>query len=231
MSPLAFNSQASFNASNTSFNTAANASLLDQAYNGNTTNFIQTPGTINTSYVPNQSSLPYVGGNSSLIVPTNKTNAYGQSTINLHAIAGQYGPNTSAVNNNANNNNNGNVTNTLGIGNYTNSSYDSTPNFPTQQSSTNTSNSFDPATTPYDQLAARKSIDDHHIMKKQLDEQLLTKVSQMSLEQVTKLLAQKQRELKSTSILLNQMKNSNSSSGRSSSSSNINAQTDKEEFC
>lgn len=162
-------------------------------------------------------------------MPTNKTNAYGQSTINIHALAGQYGQNSSSSSAvNTNNISNGNVSNTLGIvGGYTNSSYDSTPNFPTQQSSTNTSNSYDPTTS----LAARKSIDDHHIMKKQLDEQLLTKVSQMSLEQVTKLLAQKQRELKSTSILLNQMKNSNSSSGRSSSSSNINAQTDKEEFC
>ena len=61
-------------------------------------------------------------------------------------------------------------------------------------------------------------------MKKQFDEQLLTKVSQMSLEEVTKLLAQKQMELKSTAsnILLSQMK------CRENSHDNAN---DKEEFC
>lgn len=160
---------------------------------------------------------------------TNKPNAYGQSTINLHVIAGQYTQNASSVNNGGSGvGGNGGV----GVGCYTNSNYDPTPSFPNQNiSSTTTSSSYDPTTTSlsYDQLAARKSIDDHHLMKKQLDEQLLTKVSQMSLEQVTKLLEQKQRELKSTSILLNQMKGSSSRSS-SSCSRNI-ATTDKEEFC
>lgn len=46
-------------------------------------------------------------------------------------------------------------------------------------------------------------------MKMHIDEQLLTKVSQLSLEHVTKLLAQKQREFNSTNnIILNQMQSS-----------------------
>lgn len=100
--------------------------------------------------------------------------------------------------------------------NYINN-YDGTPTY-----SQNTPSSYE---TSYDNLA-RKSIDDH--MKKQLDEQLMSKVSEkLTLEQVTKLLAQKQLEYKSTSnIILNQIQTS-----EEIARSCRDQTTDKEEFC
>lgn len=77
--------------------------------------------------------------------------------------------------------------------------------------------------TSYENIT-RKSIDDH--MKKHLDEQLLTKVSQLSLEHVSKLLAQKQREYNSTNdIILNQIQTS-----KEIASSCRDISADKEEF-
>lgn len=180
LNPLSYNSQASFNASNTSFNTTTNTSLLDQTFGGNSTNFN-----------PNQN--PYVAGPSyGQPKPT-----YNQSSVNLQTIAmsGNYSPNTS---------------------NYINN-YDGTATY-----SQNTPSSYE---TSYDNLA-RKSIDDH--MKKQLDEQLMSKVSEkLTLEQVTKLLAQKQLEYKSTSnIILNQIQTS-----EEIARSCRDIATDKEEFC
>lgn len=101
--------------------------------------------------------------------------------------------------------------------------------------STNSSNysnnydspSFNQNTSSYDtsyENITRKSIDDH--MKKHLDEQLLTKVSQLSLEHVSRLLAQKQREYNSTNdIILNQIQTS-----KEIASSCRDISTDKEEF-
>lgn len=63
-------------------------------------------------------------------------------------------------------------------------------------------------------------------MKKHLDEQLLTKVSQLSLEHVSRLLAQKQREYNSTNdIILNQIQTS-----KEIASSCRDISADKEEF-
>lgn len=90
-------------------------------------------------------------------------------------------------------------------------------------------------TSSYDNLVARStSIDEH--MKQQLDEQLLTKVSQMALEQVTKLLAEKQRELQSTSdIIRSQIQSSReilaANSGKTSSTTSARDLSDREEFC
>lgn len=181
LNPLSYNSQASFNASNTSFNTTTNTSLLDQTFGGNSSNFN-----------PNQN--PYVAGPSyGQPKPT-----YNQSSVNLQTIgmSGNYSPNAS---------------------NYINN-YDGT-GAPYSQ---NTPSSYD---TSYDNLA-RKSIDDH--MKKQLDEQLMSKVSEkLTIEQVTKLLAQKQLEYKSTSnIILNQIQTS-----EEIARSCRDIATDKEEFC
>lgn len=194
MNPLsAYNSQGSFNASNTSFNTTTNASLLDQTY-----------GTAGSTFSPSATitAAQYVSANQSY--SQNKP-TYNQSAINLQTLpmSGNYSPNSS---------------------NYSNNTYDATPSF-TQ----NTSSSYD---NSYDNLVARKSIDD---MKKQFDEQLLTKVSQMSLEEVTKLLAQKQMELNSTStIYLNQLKTSKDNMAAALSCRDIttnNNSSDKEEFC
>lgn len=64
--------------------------------------------------------------------------------------------------------------------------------------------------------------------KQQLDDQLMTKVSQMSLEQVTKLLAQKQRELHTTSRII---RNQIASSTEIVTASGRDLRQDKEEFC
>lgn len=120
---------------------------------------------------------------------------------------------------------NSNVVNSPGVGvsgqysmnsanssNYSNN-YDS-PNYNQNTSSYDTS---------YENIT-RKSIDDH--MKKHIDDALLTKVSQLSLEHVSRLLAQKQREYNSTNdIILNQIQTS-----KEIASSCRDISTDKEEF-
>lgn len=169
MNPLsAYNSQGSFNASNTSFNTTTNASLLEQTY-----------GTAGSAFSPSATitAAQYVSANQNY----NQTKP--QYSNNYDGTASSFNQNTS-------------------------SSYDNS----------------------YDNLVARKSLDD---MKKQFDEQLLTKVSQMSLEEVTKLLAQKQMELNSTStIYLNQLKTSKDNMAAAAlSCRDITTNSDKEEFC
>lgn len=64
--------------------------------------------------------------------------------------------------------------------------------------------------------------------KQQLDDQLMSKVSQMSLEQVTKLLAQKQRELHTRSRII---RNQIASSTEIVTASGRDLRQDKEEFC
>lgn len=191
---MAYNSQASFNVSNNSFNTTTNSSsLLDQSYSTNSNGYGHPSSAMTAAYIPNQG---YVS-------PT--TASYKQNTVNLPAInlSGGVDSNGSVGSDNGNYSPNFNYNN-----NYNPTSY-----------AQNTS-SFD---TSYDNLA-RKSIEDH--MKKQIDEQLLSKVSQLSLEHVTRLLEQKQREYKSTSnIILNQIQTS-----KEIASSCRDISTDKEEF-
>lgn len=191
---MAYNSQASFNVSNNSFNTTTNtSSLLDQTFSSSSNGYNHPSAAMPGAYIPSQ-------GYASPTTPSYKQNSVNLPTINLSggvdsggsvgSDAGNYSPNF----------------------NYTNN-YNSTSYAP------NTS-SFD---TSYDNLA-RKSIEDH--MKKQIDEQLLSKVSQLSLEHVTRLLEQKQREFNSTSnIILNQIQTS-----KEIASSCRDISTDKEEF-
>lgn len=180
LSPLAFNPQTSYNASNNSFNTATNtSSLLEQA-------FSHPSASMASSYVPSpgyssQVSSPYKSSN-----PANL-----QSSGGAGVTGGNYSANSSNYSNN----------------------YDS-PNYNQNTSSYDTS---------YENIT-RKSIDDQ--MKKHLDEQLLTKVSQLSLEHVSRLLAQKQREYNSTNdIILNQIQTS-----KEIASSCRDMSADKEEF-
>lgn len=75
-------------------------------------------------------------------------------------------------------------------------------------------------------------MDEH--MKKQLDEQLLTKVSQMALEQVTKLLAEKQLELQATSnSIRNQIRGSKESFhfDQMGGGGKLSNNSEREEFC
>lgn len=119
---------------------------------------------------------------------------------------------------------NSNVVNSSGgvvgvTGNYSANSSNYSNNYDSPNYNQNTS-SYD---TSYENIT-RKSIDDH--MKKHLDEQLLTKVSQLSLEHVSRLLAQKQREYNSTNdIILNQIQTS-----KEIASSCRDISADKEEF-
>lgn len=148
------------------------------------------------SYVPSPSYSPQV------VSSPYKTNAANLQSINLSS----------------------NVVNSSGGGGVTGGNYSA--------NSSNYSNNFDSAnynqnTSSYDtsyENITRKSIDDH--MKKHLDEQLLTKVSQLSLEHVSRLLAQKQREYNSTNdIILNQIQTS-----KEIASSCRDISADKEEF-
>lgn len=107
----------------------------------------------------------------------------------------------------------------VATGNYSANSSNYSNNYDSPNYNQNTS-SYD---TSYENIT-RKSIDDH--MKKHLDEQLLTKVSQLSLEHVSRLLAQKQREYNSTNdIILNQIQTS-----KEIASSCRDISADKEEF-
>lgn len=109
--------------------------------------------------------------------------------------------------------------NGVATGNYSANSSNYSNNYDSPNYNQNTS-SYD---TSYENIT-RKSIDDH--MKKHLDEQLLTKVSQLSLEHVSRLLAQKQREYNSTNdIILNQIQTS-----KEIASSCRDISADKEEF-
>lgn len=114
-----------------------------------------------------------------------------------------------------------NVVNSGGGGGVTGGNYSAnSSNYSNNFDSPNYNQSYD---TSYENIT-RKSIDDH--MKKHLDEQLLTKVSQLSLEHVSRLLAQKQREYNSTNdIILNQIQTS-----KEIASSCRDISADKEEF-
>lgn len=183
LSPLAYNPQASYNASNNSFNTTTNTSLLEQA-------FSHPSASMASSYVPSPGYSPQVTSpfkSNAMNLNSNVVNSGGGGGV----VSGNYSANSSNYSNN----------------------YDS-PNYNQNSSSYDTS---------YENIT-RKSIDDQ--MKKHLDEQLLTKVSQLSLEHVSRLLAQKQREYNSTNdIILNQIQTS-----KEIASSCRDISADKEEF-
>lgn len=138
---------------------------------------------------------------------TSQTSPYKPNLVNLQAM-----------------NSNGGVSGAGGSigsggGNYSANSSNYSNNYESPNYTQNTSSYH----TSFENIT-RKSIDDH--MKKHIDEQLLTKVSQLSLEDVTKLLAQKQREFNSTNnIILNQIQTS-----KEIASSCRDISTDKEEF-
>lgn len=177
LTPLGYNSQASYNASNNSFNTATNtSSLLEQTYT-HPSSSMASPYATSQNYAT-QSSSP----------------SYKPSSVNLQAMNMNSGV--------GNGNGLGAGVGAGSTGNYSANSSNYSNNYDSNNYTQNTS-SYD---TSYENIT-RKSIDDH--MKMHIDEQLLTKVSQLSLEHVTKLLAQKQREFNSTNnIILNQMQSS-----------------------
>lgn len=202
LTPLGYNSQASYNASNNSFNTATNtASLLEQAY-AHPSSSMASPYATSQNYAT-QSPSP----------------GYKSTSVNLQAI--NLGGNGNSLSANGAN---------VGGGGGGGGGGSSTGNYSANSSNYsnyNDSNNYTQNTSSYDtsyENITRKSIDDH--MKKHIDEQLLTKVSQLSLEHVTKLLAQKQREFNSTNnIILNQMHQN-----RESTRSCRDLTNDKEEF-
>lgn len=199
LSPLAFNPQTSYNASNNSFNTTTNtSSLLEQAFShpsaSMASSYVPSPGYSPQVSSPYKSSNPAnlqsmnLGGN---VVSAGSGGGGGAGSVGAGVTGGNYSVNSSNYSNN----------------------YDS-PNYNQNTSSYDTS---------YENIT-RKSIDDQ--MKKHLDEQLLTKVSQLSLEHVSRLLAQKQREYNSTNdIILNQIQTS-----KEIASSCRDISADKEEF-
>lgn len=203
LSPLGYNSQASYNASNNSFNTATNTtSLLEQTY-AHPSSSMASPYATSQNYATQSSS------------PSYKPNSVNLQAMNLNSSVGggtSLGPGGVGVIGGGGGGGNG-------TGNYSANSSNYSNNYDSNNYTQNTS-SYD---TSYENIT-RKSIDDH--MKKHIDEQLLTKVSQLSLEHVTKLLAQKQREFNSTNnIILNQMQSS-----RELARSCRDITTDKEEF-
>ena len=103
LNPLGYNSQTSFNASNNSFNTTTNTSILDQTYAGNSPGgYNHQTSTMSGAYVPSQSYA------SQATTPT----PYKQNSVNLQAItnslvaaaaaagANNYSPNSSNYSNN-----------------------------------------------------------------------------------------------------------------------------------
>lgn len=194
LTPLGFNSQASYNASNNSFNTATNtSSLLEQTY-AHPSSSMASPYATSQNYATQSSSPGYKPG--SVNLPAMNLNSGVGSVGNSHGagggVSGGGGGGGSST------------------GNYSANSSNYSNNYESNNYTQNTS-SYD---TSYENIT-RKSIDDH---MKHIDEQLLTKVSQ--------LLAQKQREFNSTNnIILNQMQSS-----RELTRSCRDITNDKEEF-
>lgn len=194
LTPLGYNSQVSYNASNNSFNTATNtSSLLEQTY-AHPSSSMASPYATSQNYATQSSS------------PSYKPSSVNLQAMNLNSVGSGGGVGGGGGGGSS-------------TGNYSANSSNYSNNFDSNNYTQNTS-SYD---TSFENIT-RKSIDDH--MKKHIDEQLLTKVSQMSLEHVTKLLAQKQREFNSTNnMILNQMQSS-----RDLSRSCRDITSDKEEF-
>lgn len=243
LNPLSYNSQTSFNASNTSFNTTTNTSLLDQTYGGGGGGVGVAGGDGNNKNAQNSfnpSSNNNISGgiqNPSYVQTQSGQQSYQpkqpnyQPTMNLQTLpanmsppspgGGNYSPNSSATS----------YSQQYDPQTYGNVATGGSAS--TLQNQTTSGSGYE--TSSYDNLVARStSIDEH--MKQQLDEQLLTKVSQMALEQVTKLLAEKQRELQSTSnIIRSQIQSSReilaASSGNSSNTTSARDLSDREEFC
>lgn len=230
LNPIGYNSQASFNASNNSFNTnTASSLLLDQTYGnvssvGSGNNVNGTVGTAAqsqsvafassaTAPMPyNQSSPNTLNLPSTPLLPSYSTNS--GSAGSPHAYANTPSPyDPSSI-----------------ISAATEESYDNliAAAAATANSSRQPSSIGDHQHLHQHQLSSGGTAAAAAAAKQQLDDQLMTKVSQMSLEQVTKLLAQKQRELHATSrIIRNQIASSTEiivASGRD-------LRQDKEEFC
>lgn len=227
LNPLGYNSQASFNASNTSFNTNTNTAsslLLDQTY-GNvgsvgSSNGLSAvvasqnqatapPGTSYHHQTPNTLNLP----NNSPHLPSFSTNSGGSPAY--ANTPSPYDP--SSI-----------------ISTPTEESYENLVGQQPNSSSTDhhlhhmhhqhlhqhsTSSGTGTAGTGTTGIGSSKQ---------QLDDQLMSKVSQMSLEQVTKLLAQKQRELHTRSRII---RNQIASSTEIVTASGRDLRQDKEEFC
>lgn len=179
LTPLGYNSQASFNASNNSFNTATNtSSLLEQTF-AHPSSSMASPYATSQNYATQSSS------------PSYKPSSVNLQAMNLSGGVGSVGNTLSAGGVGTSGGGGGGGSST---GNYSANSSNYSNNYDSNNYTQNTS-SYD---TSYENIT-RKSIDDH--MKRHIDEQLLTKVSQ--------LLAQKQREFNSTNnIILNQMQSS-----------------------
>lgn len=197
LSPLAFNPQASYNTSNNSFNTTTNTSSLLEQA------FSHPSASMASSYVPSPGYSPQVSSPYKSSTPANLQSMNLGSNVSAGSGAGGSGG-VAGVNS----------------GNYSANSSNYSNNYDSPNYNQNTS-SYD---TSYENIT-RKSIDDQ--MKKHLDEQLLTKVSQLTqLEHVSRLLAQKQREYNSTNdIILNQIQTS-----KEIASSCRDISADKEEF-
>lgn len=240
LNPLSYNSQTSFNASNTSFNTTTNTSLLDQTYGGGgggggvtnasdgSNSFKPSSNNNISGGIPNPSYVPTQSGQQSY---QPKQPTY-QTTTNLQSLPSNMSSPSSGGGNYTPNSSGTSYSQQYDPQTYGNVSA-AGGSAATLQNQTPSAGGYE--TSSYDNLVARStSIDEH--MKQQLDEQLLTKVSQMALEQVTKLLAEKQRELQSTSnIIRSQIQSSReilaASSGNNSSTTSARDLSDREEFC
>lgn len=244
MNPLSYNSQASFNASNASFNPNSASLLADHQPYGSGGGAIVTG-----------SSSPFGGGNANASSYAQSPQTYQQQKQQQQQLLQQQHLSSSSANvyhpnQGGSSGGGGQVYSPLAVATASSSSpyapYESQNSY---GATSNVSSPYDASS--YDNLVAAaaaaaaaatgrnvsatsssSSMDEH--MKKQLDDQLLTKVSQMALEQVKKLLAEKQLELQATSnSIRNQIRGSKESfvldqSGKLNVTGNA---SEREEFC